>query len=245
VGEPAAPRDTQPGHEPATKGVSLSGTLPDRPESTCSRIRRAIDFHRRHAGHVGLGLWVASAAVLAVHSTGEAFPNPTRFAMLDAWLIGLGCIGSPLLALRTLGRWLQPEACRGIAICAFTLALVLTALTIGGALHFNTLDGLFAVILPEAAGIQALNAAEAEVHARLREERAYRRGRLDTLAEAFAQRQAALAGISHLEDMSVAELEDLEGKIAALLDEKRAGAPALRLLPRPPRSRRRHHADHA
>lgn len=194
------------------------------------RIDTATDFTRRHAAAGGVALWAASCAVLAAHCSGLALTDPVRFAMLDSWLIGLGCLGCPLLALRAMGRWLTPSSCWLIAAFCFAIALLLTVLTVTGAVHFHTLDATFAVILPEAAAIQAVNAADAERRGARRAGSAYRAGREDVLTEEVDVRCRALAGLERLAGMSVGELTELGGIIDGMLETQCADHRVLRLV---------------
>lgn len=207
-----------------------SPDLPAPTDPVRGRAARAIDFNRRYAWLTGLLLWAAGAAVLAIHSTGLALPDPGRFAMLDVWLIGLGCLGCPILPMRSLGRWLKPQTCILVAVFCFALALLLTALTLGGALHTNALDDTFRVILPLAGGIQAINAADAEVHAVRRAQDSYRQGRRDVVLAQVDQRYAALAGLSQLEAMGPAELEALIDTAHSVLETKLSDHPRRRLV---------------
>lgn len=190
-----------------TIAAPAARTAPNEPVR--GRLSGAIEYARHYAATGGILLWGAGAAVLAVHSMGMGLPDPTRFAMLDSWLIGLACLGCPMLALRSLGRWCKPQTCMMIAVACFALALLLTVLALGGAMHPNTLNGTFEVILPEAAGIHAINAADAEVHAARRESAAYERGYGNALTALTDQRCAALASLGRIEGMTAGELGEL------------------------------------
>jgi hypothetical protein len=201
------------------------------------RLQRAINHSRHRARTIGLALWAAALAVFAVHTTGIGIADPTHFSMLDSWLIGLGCIGCPIMVLRDLAARINLQVFEVVAVFCTALAMLLTALILGGALHYNTLDATFALILPLAAAIQATNAYDGEVHARRREQRARRRARLEILAEQYAQSHAALAGLDRLEAMSVEDLEDLVDTAITLIAEKRGEAHILH-LPSPAERRR-------
>lgn len=203
--------------------------LPTQLNPVRGRTERAVSYGRRHAWQTGLLLWAGAAAVLGIHSSGIALPDPARFAMLDAWLIGLGCLGCPILPMRSLGRWFSPQTCMMVAVFCFALALLLTALTLGGALHFKPLIATFALILPEAAGIQSINAADAECHAVRRERLAYRRGRVEALAEAIGQRQAVLAGYGQFGAMAVGDLCAVTEPADGAIDNGAPGATILQL----------------
>jgi len=205
---------------------------PAQGEPVRGRFARTFGYLRHRPWIAAAALWAAAATVLALHSTRLALPGAARFAMVETWLVGLGCIGAigcPILPMRGPARCLTPQTCRLIAASCFTLALVLTVLTLGGALHFNAISGVFAVILPEAAGIQAANAADCEVQTARREAFAYQRGRLESAAEREDARCAALAGLDRMEAMSVEQLEALVCLAAKLLESKRP-APGVRRL---------------
>jgi hypothetical protein len=202
-------------------------------EPARGRYDRAIDFTRRHAAAGGLALWAGAAAALAIHSTGTALPDPTRFAMLDCWLVGLGSLGCPVIALRPLGCWLKPQACMLIAAFCFAVALLLTALTLGGALRFNTLDDTFALILSLAVAIQSVNAADAELHGAGRRAAAYQAGRTDEAAEQLEVRYRAVANLDRLDAMGVGELGMLIEVASGLRNAKLCDRGALRLVPAP------------
>lgn len=198
-------------------------------EPVRGRIDRAIHSARRHARTVGLTLWAAAGTVFALHASGTAFPDSTRFAMLDSWLIGLGCLGCPLMALRDLERRINLQVFGAVTVFCVALATLLTALILGGALRGDTVDDIFALILPLAPAIQALNATDGEVHARRREAAAHQAGREDAVAAQVDQARAALAGLSHLEEMSVGDLYMLAEVVSGLIEKKRCDQP-LRLV---------------
>lgn len=193
----------------------------------------AVDAIRRNAWVIGLGLWAAAGIVFGVHASGAALPDPTRFAMLDSWLIGLGCLGCPLLPLRALARRYNLQAFILVAVFCAALAIMQTALILSGLLHYNTLDATFALILPLAAAIQPFNAADAELHARSREAVAYRLGRQDGTAGLIDLHHAALAGMDRLEGMSPAELDAHIEIAQRILAAKLSTHAPLRLVAQP------------
>lgn len=188
-----------------SKGDSLSAAANPEPsdpsEPVRGRIQRFKDFNRRRAAAGGLLLWGAAGAALAVHSTGLALPDPMHFALLEIWLIGLGCV----LALRSLDRVAQPTS-KTISLVCFAVALVLTVLMWGHALRFQTLDGTFAAIIPLAIGIQSAINAEAKARGERREQAVRQEGREEEAARQIDVRYAALAGLDRLERMTPAEL---------------------------------------
>lgn len=166
-------------------------------------------------------MWGAAGTVFAVHASGLGLPDPTRFAMLDSWLIGLACVGCPLMALRDLERRINLQVFAGVTVFCVALAVLLTALILGGALRNDTVDDIFALILPLAGAIQPFNAWDGEVHARRRENVAYRSGRDDATAAQIDLRYAAMAGIDRLEAMAPDALEAHIEYACGILEAKR------------------------
>lgn len=182
---------------------------------------------------IGLLLWAAGAAVLAIHSTGLGLPDPTRFAMLDSWLVGLACLGCPLMALRAFTQRIRLQAFAAVAVFCLALAVLLTVLILGGAMHPDTLNGTFEVILPLAAFIQAANAYDSEVHARRREAVAEQAARTDALAERLEAHYRAVANLDRLDAMGVGELGMLIEVASGLRNAKLCEHGPLRLVPAP------------
>lgn len=197
-----------------TEGTTLAANTADDPQPP-TFIERLLDRSPRATWSTGIALWGASAIALALHANHLALPDPVRFSMLDSWLIGLGCLGCPVLALRSLGRHLTLAACVFIGGIMFTCALLLTALILTGQMHPTPIDASFGLILPEALGIHAVNAADVELRAMRREQAAYRAGRIDALADTLDERYAALAGLEHLGQMDLPALEAIADIVAA------------------------------
>ena len=82
--------------------VSSAGEEPAPPLITWPE--RLVERSPRATWFTGLAFWGAASVALALHAYHLALPDPVRFSMVDSWLIGLGCLGCPVLALRTLGR---------------------------------------------------------------------------------------------------------------------------------------------
>jgi hypothetical protein len=211
--------------------VSSAGKKPAPPPTTWPE--RLIERNPRTTWSTGLALWGASALALALHAHHVAFPDPVRFSMLDSWLIGLGCLGCPVLALRALGKWLTPTTCLFIGAIMFALALLLTALTLTGEMHPAPLDATFGLILPEALGIHAVNAADVELRASRREQAAYREGRIDALTDTLDERYAALAGLDRLGHMELPALEAIADIVAAHIAAHGAEPRSLHLVAQP------------
>lgn len=215
---------------------------PDRTETR--RFELMVNTVRRRAWIAGILLWASGAALLALHSTRTAMPDPSRFAMADIWLIGLGCIGCPVLPLRALGTRLTPAVCITASVAAFALALLLTVLIVGGALHPNTLDATLEIILPLAAGIQTANAADGEIRARRREQRARRQARLEVMGEMYTERHTTLATLEQIEQMPEEDLEALVDAVTDLIARRRADTHVLHLPSPANRRRSRQNAHH-
>lgn len=222
---------------PAVKGDPLSTTaLPELhapSEPVRGRLERALNYARRHATVGGLLLWAAAGAVFAVHATGVGLPDPTRFAMLDSWLIGLGCVGCPLMAVRDLGRRINLQVFAMISVFCVALAILLTALILGGSLRDNTLDDTFALILALAGAIQLFNAYDGELHARRREVAARQAGREAALSVEVDARYRALSGLERLGQKSVDELVELAGIIDGIIQARRSDYRPLHLVATP------------
>ena len=199
---------------------------------------RASRFGRRHAPLGALILlWGMAAIALTLRGTDNAFPDPTRFALLETWLFGVGSVGCPMLPLRALGQHLTPYICVLMAAVLASAAVVLTVLMASGQMHPRPSTGTFVVLGLVTAAIQALNAADAEKRTRRREERARRQGRLEVLAEMYEQRSSALAALDQLPALSPRELEQLRDKIDAMLASPRPAKCATRLLHAVPETR--------
>lgn len=196
--------------------VSSAGEEPAQPPTRWPE--RLIEHGPRATWSTGLALWGAGALVLALHAYHLALPDPVRFSILDSWLIGLGCVGCPVLVLRAPGRRLTPTAFLFIGGIMFAFAVLLTALTLTGEMHPNPLDATFGLILPEALGIQAVNAADVELRAQRREAATYRSGRIDALTDTLEQRYAVVAGLDRLGKMDLPRLRALADIVAAHID---------------------------
>jgi hypothetical protein len=215
--------------------VSSAGQEPAPPPITWPE--RLLIRSPRATWSTGAALWGAGALALALHANHVALPDPVRFSMLDSWLIGLGCLGCPVLALRALGRRLTPTACLFIGGIMFAFAVMLTALILAGEMHPAPLDATFGLILPEALGIHAVNAADVELRAARREQAAYQRGRIDVLTETLEQRYAAAAGLERLEQIDLPHLRALADIVAAHIAARESEPRALHLVSQPGENR--------
>ena len=131
----------------------------------------------RAAGLVAALLWSAAVVCLILYAHSRIL-GPTDFSMVESWLIGLGCIGAPIVALRLLGRFLTPVTALCVAGMLTACAGMLTVLVVTGQIRVAPIVAIFALILPEAGAIHAVNAADSQVKI----EQARRRGRLEGLA---------------------------------------------------------------
>ena len=208
--------------------VSSAGEEPAPPQSTWPG--RLIERSPRATWGAGLALWGASALALALHAYNIAFPDPTRFSMLDSWLIGLGCLGCPILAMRAAGRRLTTTACFFVSGVTFALAALLTGLTLVGEMHPKPLDATFGLILPLALAIHAFNAADVELCAQRRERAAYESGRIDALTDTLELRYAALAGVDRLDEMDLPALKTLADIVAAHITARSSEQRGLHLV---------------
>lgn len=193
--------------------VSSAGEEPAPPLPTWPE--RLIERSPRATWGAGLTLWGIGALLFALHAYHLALPDPVRFSMLDSWVIGLGCLGCPVLALRALGRHLTPNACLFIGGVCLAIAALLTGLTLVGEMHPKPMNATFGLILPLALGIHAVNAADVEMRAARRERAAYQSGRIDAVAGLVEQRYAAVAGLERLDAMDLAGLKTLADIVAA------------------------------
>jgi hypothetical protein len=183
---------------------------------------RLIGRSPRATWITGAALWGGSALAFSLHAYHLALPDPVRFSMLESWAIGLGCLGCPVLALRFLGKRLTPTACLFIGAIMFAFAVLLTVLTLAGEMHPDPLDATFGLILPEALGIHAVNAADVELRAARRERAAYQDGyevgRIDALTDTLEQRYAVVAGLDRLAEMDLPRLKALADIVATHID---------------------------
>jgi hypothetical protein len=193
--------------------VSTAGSGPQPPQS--SFPERLITIQPRRAWLVGLTLWGSAALALALHAYGLALPDPTRFAVLECWLLSLGCLGCPILAMRAPGRHLTVYTCVLIGAVSFTIAVLLTALTLVGEMRPHAISGTFGLILPLALGLHAINAADVERRGTREHAAAYQAARIDALTDTLDARYAALAGLERLEQMELPALEALADIVAA------------------------------
>jgi hypothetical protein len=178
----------------------------------------------------GLTFWGGAAVALVLHANGLALPDATRFALLECWLISLGSLCCPALAMRGLGCRVTVYACVLIGAVCFAVAVLLTALTLAGEMRPHAINGTFGLILPLALGLHAINAADVERRGTRERACAYQQGRIDALVGTLDQRYAAVAGLEHLGQMELPALEALAGIVAAHIAALSAEPRSLRLV---------------
>ena len=170
---------------------------------------------KRNARRISLmtiGFWVIAIAILILRATSAhvGVNDSLYFATAEMWLIGAGCVGAPVFALRVLGRHLSPACCMHISMLLAGGAIAYTALL--PAIHPAPLTAML-VLLPLLAGaIQCANASDALG----REQAAEARG-IAGAREAFAIERAALEDqITELRATEAARIEQIAGLTAQL-----------------------------
>jgi hypothetical protein len=209
-----------------------------------SILGRLTDRRPRLAAAIGLGFWIGAVTVLILHA--NHIGSLAAFVFSDAWLIGAGSIGVPVLGLNFLGPRLSVRALELIAAACFVAAILVTVFVWAGQLRMDTWAAAFIFIMPLALGVQALNGAygldwREKIARQVRaEERAKAAA---ALAEAKQERDAAvedtyvgaLAQAFHAQHARDGELrsilssdtEDLSA-VCAMLREELAGRDARR-----------------
>lgn len=124
-----------------------------------SFAEQSVQLFSDHSLRIGVSLWIAAIACLILYANGVMHSDPGRFTMIESWLIGLGCIGVPILPMRLLGRYLNPLTCIVASGCLFAGAAVFTSIIISGMLPLSPIVSTFVLIIPEALAIHAANAA--------------------------------------------------------------------------------------
>lgn len=139
-------------------GHCNDGTSGDdhRPRSILGRL---VSHRPRLASGLGLGSWISAVTVLILHANHIGPHNPATFAFIEAWLIGAGSIGVPVLVLDLLGPRLSVRSLELIAATCFAAAILVTVFVCTGQSHMETWTATFTFIMPLAMGIQALNGA--------------------------------------------------------------------------------------
>ena len=192
-----------------------------------SILSRIVDRYPKATSASSLGCWLAAITVLVLHANGEAVRGANAFMLTDSWLIGLGCIGVPVLVLNLLGRHMTPRTLELIAAACFTGALIVTIFVGTGQSQMQPWTAVFVLILLLAMGIHTLNGAYAldrrrriadQVRAEEREKHdedvhaAYLAGLID--AHAALQKRS-----EDLEKVLDMPTEELVGLSAALAEE--------------------------
>lgn len=124
-----------------------------------SILGRLTEGRPRLTAFLGLGFWAAAITVLILHSNNTGPRSLAAFAFSDAWLIGAGSIGVPVLTLNLLGPRLSVRSLELIGAACFTSAAFITIFVVAGQSHMAAWTALFLAIMPLAMGIQAVNGA--------------------------------------------------------------------------------------
>jgi len=196
-----------------------------------SIIARLVDAHPRAATASSLTCWIGAILVLALHANGIEIRGDRGFLFTDSWLIGLGCVGVPVLVLNLLGRHLNPRILELIAAACFTGGIVVTGFMATGQSHMDPWTTCFLLILFLAMGIQALNGA----YGLDRRQQAIEKVRAEEAARRAEDLQASyLAGIiaahdaqrrrsdelSRLLELPTGEIQELSGHLLEELDRR-------------------------
>lgn len=137
------------------------------PDFTSKVIR---SFTSRRAITLGIGFWAAALIELVFYVNRIGPVSDVDFALFEIWMLGAGFGGSPILAIRALGRHLTDRGCLLLGFGAFTAALLLTGLTLGGQMHPSPLAITFSLVPLLAFAIHCVNGAEVQYKtARLQE----------------------------------------------------------------------------
>lgn len=201
-----------------------------------SRFIRSLAGRRAIAA--GIAFWAAALIELLFYVNGFGIHSAVQFALLEIWLLSAGCGGSPILAIRALGRYLSAQTCLLLGLTSGGCAVLLTGLTLGGRMHPSPLAITFSLVPLLAFSIHCVNGAEAQ-HNTTRLNTRIRRLENDNieltravraLSEALecAREESETAfydgrrrGLELSRDAALARLEALAGKqipIAALQD---------------------------
>lgn len=213
-----------------------------------SILGRLADRWPRTAAATSACCWLGAITALILHAHHITIRSETAFGLDDAWLIGAGSIGVPVLALNILGPRLSVRSLELIAAFCFAAAAIVTVFVAAGQSHMGTWTAIFICIMPLAMGIQAFNGAygldkRAAIARRIRAEE--REKAALALAEAKKERDAAVEdayllglakafGVQHARAAEVsnvlkADTEDLSAA-CALLQEELVGRQARRVV---------------
>lgn len=124
-----------------------------------SILGRLTDRRPRLAAALGLGFWIAALTALILHANHIGPRGLASFVFTDAWLIGAGSIGVPVLGLNLLGPRLSVRVLELLAAASFVAAIIVTVFVCAGQSRMETWTAAFVFIMPLAMGIQALNGA--------------------------------------------------------------------------------------
>ncbi len=171
------------------------------------------------AAAASLATWPAAALLLLLYAHGVGITSPGAFAAVWTWLVALGCLGAPVYGLRVAGRRLTAHNARHVGLLFTGAALIATALIATGQLRPRTAVVYAGLILPMAIAVQALNGAEVL----RREQRAYERGRRDTLAGQLGERAALAETLRRFDDATIEDLEREHEALGLIVEAKRHG----------------------
>lgn len=120
---------------------------------------KIVDFYGQHAAPWVLGLWVAAITCLCLYAHGKMRHEPDAFIQVECWVLGLGCIGLPIAPMRLFGRSLTPAMCVVASVLLFADCAAFSGLVSTNQLNISPVVSTFGLVMPEALGIHAANAA--------------------------------------------------------------------------------------
>lgn len=201
-----------------------------------SILGRLTDRRPRLAAALGLGFWIAALTALILHANHIGPRGLASFVFTDAWLIGAGSIGVPVLGLNLLGPRLSVRVLELLAAASFVAAIIVTVFVCAGQSRMETWTAVFVLIMLLAMGIHALNGAygldkRATIAQQVRAEE--RAKAAIALAEAKRERDAAvedafLLGITKAFETQHARATELRNVLSADTEDLSAACALLR-----------------
>jgi len=150
------------------------------PGAPATRLAR-LNSRRLGVGAL-LGFWGLAILLLVLHVNDFeiGIQNQLWFAVVETMLLGAGCVGTPILALRALGRHLSPSRCGMLATLLFGGSIVYTCCI--PAMHPQPapITATFTLVPLLAGAIHSANAADALTRERDAEARGETRARDST-----------------------------------------------------------------
>lgn len=187
----------------------------------------------RAATALGAALWTAAVAALAMRIWTGAPGSLLLFVLGESWLIGLGCLGVPIMILARLGNRLTAARARIASGTLFGATAVFTAAA--AADRMDVITATFGLILLLAPAIHLYNAARALDDQARALVRGYRTGHTEGLLTALAAQRERAADLTAIEQMSIEEITALREALGVEIGARRArllGAPQkLRAVP--------------